>query len=173
MGFGRPRRAARQKSLREHLQDSQRGLNYYADMTGKPRLDLAVPEKRQYTKRTDGSSEHAEQCAVIQWWDSACGTYNLPRFALFAVPNGAHLASGYIGAGKLKREGMRSGALDLILAKPTAKFAGCMIEMKYGDNKPSDAQNAFIGYLSGAGYYTTVCYSADAAIDAIKEYLSE
>lgn len=147
-------------------------MDFYAAMSGKPNpIEYNIPEKRKYTKRAGGSSEHAEQCKVIEWWDKVCGVYRLPPFALFAVPNGAHLASGYIGAGKLKREGMRRGALDLTLAKPTATFSGCYIEMKYGDNKPSPEQNAFVEYLVGAGYYAKVCYSADDAIAVIKEYL--
>lgn len=143
-------------------------------MSGKPLPDqlTPIPEKRAYTKRTDGSSEHEEQCAVIQWWDAACGTYGLPRFALFSVPNGAHLASGYIGAGRLKREGMRKGMLDLVLARPADQFHGMYIEMKYGDNKPSAEQKEVKAYLESQGYSVGVHWSADSAIAAIKDYLA-
>ena len=170
MGFGKIKR--RPQSLREKLQESQRGLNLWAAMSGKPAIQLDIPEKRSYTKRAEGSNEHKEQCAVIDWWRSACGSYRLPEFALFAVPNGAHLASGYIGAGKLKREGMRPGALDLQLAAPRQQFHGLFLEMKFGKNKPSEEQEAFISHLARSGYSVSVHWTADSAIKAIKEYLA-
>lgn len=147
-------------------------MNFCLAAADKPPVSFGIPPKRTYTKRAD-SSEHAEQSAVIDWWDKACGTYGLPQFALFAVPNGAHLASGYIGASRLKAEGMRPGALDLVLAVPRDQFHGLFLEMKYGRNKPSEDQDAFIAYLLGAGYHASVQWSADSAIAAIKEYLDE
>jgi hypothetical protein len=169
------RKAPRRQSLREKLIENRRGLELWSFASGKPtppELLTPIPEKRAYTKRLDGSSEHKEQSAVVDWWDKQCGAYGLPHFALFAVPNGAYLASGFYGAAKLKAEGMRRGALDLILAKPTARFSGLFIEMKYGKNKASDDQEAMKNYLIGAGYYATVKWSADDAIATIKEYLA-
>lgn len=72
----------------------------------------------------------------------------------------------------LKREGVRRGTPDLMLAKPHRDRAGLFIEMKVGDNKPSDEQKAFIAYLEGAGYKCAVHWSADAAIKEIEEYLA-
>lgn len=171
----RRRFAPKRKSLRENLLESRRGLEHYAALAGRPIpaeiQRISIPEKRAYTKRSDGS-EHDEQSTVVQWWNNACGTYGLPPFALFAVPNGAHLASGYIGAGRLKREGMRSGMLDLVLAAPRDQFHGFFLEMKYGKNRPSDEQIKVKDYLQGAGYMTGVYWSADSAIAAIKDYLA-
>lgn len=144
---------------------------YAAAAEVEPKFQQEVPPERKYTKRTDGSSEHKEQCAVIEWWRKACGVYRLPEFVLFAIPNGAHLASGYIGAGKLKREGLRPGMLDLVLAVPRGESHGKFIEMKYGSNKPSPEQNAVIAHFKYAGYSVGVHWSADSAISAIKEYL--
>lgn len=130
-----------------------------------------LPPKRNYERKSNGS-EHAEQSAVIDWWDSACGTYGLPRFALFAIPNGAFFGSGYATAAKLKKEGMRRGILDLMLAVPHDQFHGLFIEMKYGSNTPSPEQWAVKEYLEKSGYRCGVYWSSDQAIAAIKGYLA-
>lgn len=168
------RKVVRQ-SHREKLLENKKGLDHWAAMSGKPvpaEIQIVVPEKRAYTKRTDGRSEHAEQCTVIDWWDAQHSFYGVPHFALFAVPNGAHLSSAYIGAGKLKREGMRRGAFDLILAVPRHPFHGWFGEMKFGKNTASDEQEAFGIYLNGAGYAASFHWSADSAIASIKTYLT-
>lgn len=41
------KRRAGRKSLREQLQENQRAMDYYALVTGKPRIDIGVPEKRE------------------------------------------------------------------------------------------------------------------------------
>lgn len=159
--------------LRDKLAANNAADRFYALNAGvEPQAQAVIPAKRQYTKRTDGSSEHKEQCAVVDWWRSACGVYQLPEFALFAVPNGAFLGSGYIGAKKLKREGMRPGMLDLVLAVPRDQFHGMFIEMKYGTNKTSDEQDAVLTYLKYSGYSASVHWSAESAISAMKEYLA-
>ncbi len=129
----------------------------------------ALPKTRGPRKPSAGPSEHQVQSAVISWWHWACGGYKLPEFALFAVPNGG--ARDPITGAKLKREGVRPGVPDLVLAAPRDQFHGLLIEMKVGDNKPSDKQQEFIEYLQGAGYCTSVHWTADSAIEAIKEYL--
>jgi len=127
-------------------------------------------------------SEHAEQCAVIDWWCIACKGYGLPEFALLAIPNGGarHPAVGR----KLKAEGVRAGVPDLFLAKPLVMVHqsavsrhlettahGLWIEMKRRPNKPTPEQEAVILYLRQRGYHVCVCYSADEAIKTIKAYL--
>ena len=47
----------RPPSLREKLQESQRGLNFYAAMSGKPPIKIDIPEKRKYTKTSADDSE--------------------------------------------------------------------------------------------------------------------
>jgi hypothetical protein len=130
-----------------------------------------LPPKRTYTKRATGS-EHQEQSALISWWNKTCTFYGLPHFSLFAIPNGAFFGSGYATAAKLKAEGMRKGILDLMLAVPRDQFHGLFIEMKYGDNRPSEEQLAVKSYLEKAGYHCGVYWSADDAIQAIKAYLA-
>ena len=54
---------------------------------------------------------------------------------------------------------------------PHDQFHGLFLEMKVGNNKPTDEQTAFVEYLQSAGYVASVHWSADSAIAAIKEYL--
>lgn len=133
-----------------------------------------LPKKRGVIRRpVDGKpvyrSEHQEQADVIRWWNVAHKQYALPYFALFAVPNGG--ARDVITGSRLKAEGVRRGALDLILAKPKGGYSGLFIEMKVGNNKPTDEQEQFIDYLANAGYVASVHWTAGSAIAAIEEYL--
>lgn len=137
-----------------------------------------IAPKRERIRRADGkpltATEHQEQKAVIDWWRTARGLYRLPEFALFSVPNGSYLGSGFYAAATLKSEGMRPGAPDLLLATPTPSFSGLFVEMKrIGGAKPSDEQDEFIAYLLSAGYSASVHYGATSAIKAIQEYLKE
>ena len=149
-------------------------LDFIAAGHGKPLSTVTIPPKREIRRPVDGvrvgPTEHQEQCKVISWWRGEHAAYGLPEFSLFAVPNGG--ARDAITGSKLKAEGVRRGALDLILAKPVFGYAGLFIEMKVGDNKPTDDQEKFITYLTSAGYDASTHWTADSAIAAIKEYLS-
>lgn len=135
----------------------------------------ALPPLRERIRRPVdgkpvGKSEHQEQSAVISWWSVACLGYGLPRFALFAIPNGG--ARDAITGAMLKQEGVRSGAPDLCLAAASGQWHGLYIEMKRVDGaKPSKEQDEYKIYLDGAGYKTALCYGADAAITEIEQYL--
>lgn len=169
----------KQPSYRELLESSQRNSDFYAAAADKPRIEskllAALPPKRHKIRRPVdqrplGPTEHQEQCAVISWWWLQHELYGLPVIALFAVPNGG--ARDPITGSRLKAEGVRAGALDLILAKPTAAYHGLFLEMKVGSNKPNDGQEKYLEYLNAAGYKATVHWSAESAIQAIKEYLA-
>ena len=174
MGYGKVRR---QMSRRERILKTNAYTQFIAAAADKPvpaQLLQPVPKKREIRRPVDGRpvglSEHQEQCAVISWWGLACAAYGLPTFALFAIPNGG--ARDVITGARLKAEGVRRGVLDLCLAKPTTKHHGLYIEMKAGANKPSPEQQAYIEYLTGSGYQASVHWSAESAINAIKEYLA-
>ena len=127
--------------------------------------------------------ERQSQAAVVQWWAHACKGYHLPEAALFAIPNGAHLAgdarSRAIKMANLKRQGLRNGVPDLFLAAPIKGLStsfvmacGLWIEMKRKGGKPSPEQAAFLLYARQRGYHAVICYSSDEAIRAIKAYLA-
>lgn len=171
----RPTRLRRTLSFRERIERNNATDRFYAMAAGvDPKFQTQLPPKRERIRRpVDGKplgpTEHQEQCAVIQWWALVCPRYELPPWSLFAIPNGG--ARDAITGARLKDEGVRPGVLDLMLAKPTAHFAGLFIEMKVGDNKPSEKQQEFVNYLNAAGYKAEVHWSSDSAIRAIESYL--
>ena len=114
-------------------------------------------------------SESRQQAALIIWWDIACKGYKLPKFALYATPNGG--SRNEIEAANLKRGGVRRGVPDLTLCVPRKGFHGLYIEMKYGKNKLSAEQSDFIAFLQAQNYQTTVCYDWLAAKHEIETYL--
>ena len=114
------------------------------------------------------ASEHAEQVAVIQWWDRACRVYGFPPYVLMAIPNAGKRS--YAAAAWMKAEGLRSGVPDMFLAIPRVALGGLWIEMKRGKNKPDAKQEEVMAYLS-LRYAVRVCYSAEEAIATIKEWM--
>lgn len=115
------------------------------------------------------ASEHQVQAAVISWWFLAHHQYRLPLIALYAIPNGG--ARDPITGSLLKAEGVRRGTPDLNLAVANRKYHGLYMELKVGDNQPSLEQQAFIAYLTSAGYKASVHWRAESAIEEIKSYL--
>lgn len=73
---------------------------------------------------------------------------------------------------KLKQMGVKPGVSDLCLPYPKGIYCGLYIEMKYGNNRQQDSQKEFLSDMALAGHYVATCYSADAAISVIKEYLN-
>jgi hypothetical protein len=146
-----------------------------AQANGKDGPVIVPPKAHKIRRPSDNKpirpTEHQEQCAVIKWWWQVHKMYGLPVFALFAVPNGG--ARDVITGARLKAEGVRRGVYDLILAKPTSIYGGLFLEMKAGDNKPSEDQVSFGQYLTEAGYKASVHWSAQSAIEEIESYLGQ
>ena len=109
-------------------------------------------------------SEHKEQCALIEY-----ASYKDWGEDLFAIPNGG-LRNIRVAA-KLKKEGVRAGIPDLMLAIPNDNHPGMFIEMKYGKNGTTRTQKERIARLRRRGYYCCVCYNSKDAIDQIEAYL--
>ena len=114
-------------------------------------------------------SEHKHQVALINWWKLSHKKYKLPEYALFAIPNGGarHIAV----ATKLKAEGVRSGVPDLELRVSRNGFHALWIELKYGKNKPSEAQREFMAWQEAEGAKCVVCWDWQDAKSAIENYL--
>ena len=130
-------------------------------------------------KRTVVASERAEQAALISWWAIACKKYGLPEFALYAVPNGAHLAGDTrqrgIQMSILKGCGLRPGMPDLNLDVPhrnVSSIHGLRIEMKRSKGASiRSEQEAVIEYLNNVGYVAYVAYGFEDAKGIIERYL--
>jgi hypothetical protein len=128
--------------------------------------DLRVGPTPEQLARS--GSEAAHQTALFAWAALSC--YRWPELAyLFAVPNGG--TRNKVEAGFLKAQGVRSGVPDIFL--PVARWGchGLWIEMKVGNNKPSDNQKNWIKALQAHGYAVVVAYSWIQAKDYIIQYL--
>lgn len=91
------------------------------------------------------------------------------RALTFAIPNGG--TRNIIEAKNLKQQGVTAGVPDVMLAIPTEDFAGLFLEFKYGKNKATGLQNAFIARLREAGYKADVVYSFEEAQMVVVDYL--
>lgn len=126
---------------------------------------LAQPKAQPAKKRTAvrlWRTEREFQAAVIQaaqWEALTTPQYNL----LFHIPNeNSH-----------KTPGVKSGVPDLFLAVPVGKYGGLFIELKIGDNKPSQKQLDTISALRAAGYVCHIIWdSVDEVISCIAAYLN-
>jgi len=115
-------------------------------------------------------SEHAEQCALIEWADLMVATGKYPQLEwLHAIPNGGHRNK--ITAGKMKAEGVKAGVLDLHLPVPVGGCPGLWVEMKYGRNKLTETQQRWAAGMRRLGHRVEVCYSAGEAMETIISYL--
>src|SRR5258706_12086600 len=138
------------RSFRDTIRDAKRANDMHADLSGKPRLDYSAYDLDRkcapIVRDENVPSEHQSQAAVISWWALACNGYELPPFALFAIPNGG--ARDPITGSRLKQEGVRAGILDLMLAVKRGNFGGLFIEMKKLGHRPSPAQKEVMDYLA-------------------------
>jgi len=72
-----------------------------------------------------------------------------------------------------KQKGVRSGVPDVCVPIPSGMYPGLYIEFKVRPNSLSDAQKAFIKALLKIGHLVVVAWSADEAIQIVREYLDE
>lgn len=112
--------------------------------------------------------ESAEQETVIRWAEYAEGKYPELKL-LYHIPNGG--SRNVKEAANLKRQGVKAGVPDLCLPATKGKYAGLYIEMKAGNNKPTQKQLEWLEMLKRQGYAAVVCRGADEAIKTIESYL--
>lgn len=112
--------------------------------------------------------ETHEQQALIKWskYHPICSKY------LIAIANGGsrHL----LEAVKLKKEGVKAGVSDLLLAYPSCGRHGLWIEMKRkGKHVVSPEQSEWIRLMQGVGYAAHIAVGWEDGVRIIKEYLGE
>ncbi len=120
-------------------------------------------------------TEHSEQCVVFEWLKFC----KLDGAELaFSSLNGVRLPIGL--AVKAKKAGMKPGVPDIFVPVPRRwydgayQYCGLFIEMKREKNgRLSQEQIDWRAALEGRGYRVVVAKGAQAAIDAIKEYLDQ
>jgi hypothetical protein len=119
-------------------------------------------------------SESSEQMALVEF--AARFQERLPELAwLFHPANGEKRDKAT--AGRLKAMGVKRGVPDLWL--PVARFdplegkvkTGLVIELKFGRNKETAEQRAWLGFLSRQGWEVRTCYDWMAAARVLVAYL--
>lgn len=77
---------------------------------------------------------------------------------------------------RIKAMGVNSGFPDFVIY-PQSNLGGnnpeIYIELKYGNNKPSDNQLIWADKLHNIGRFYIVCWSFDGAVDVINHYKKE
>lgn len=130
--------------------------------------------------------EAHEQKMLLKWWLLAHRGLGVPDSRLlFAVPNGAFLGGGKMGArrgARLKGEGLVCGVPDLFLAIPRERYAegklrnishGLFIEMKRANGGTvSDAQKDMTELFISQGYNISICHGWQAGMIAITNYVN-
>ena len=101
------------------------------------------------------SSEDAEQEVVIKWARLSEGKW--PELALLHhIPNGG--SRDVREAKKLQRMGV--------------PWHGLYIEMKYDDGRLRKTQKDFLKLAAEQGVYCVACFTAEDAIEVIRQYVS-
>lgn len=114
-------------------------------------------------------SEHDHQVSLFDWRDHI-GVREFPELKwMFAIPNGGHRKPSV--AKRLKREGVKAGVLDVFIPIPKGGYAGMWVEMKFGRNKLTTEQAAFLEQMKLSGYYCAVAYVVDDAVREVRKYM--
>lgn len=112
--------------------------------------------------------ENTEQMALFVW--AGNNAHVLPCLSLmYHVPNEGKRTNGAV----LKAMGLKSGVPDVCLPVASHNFHGLYLEMKYGRNKATPEQEAFMAGLRQQGYKTAVCHGTEEAKAEILDYLQE
>lgn len=122
----------------------------------------ARPRKRD-------NEESRIQQGVIRWWAVACPAFGVPERMLFKIANDGMRSKAM--AALMKREGLRAGTSDLMLAVPRGGKHGLFLELKKPTGVATDAQREFLKDVIAQGYVGRFAYSYDEATMAITEYL--
>lgn len=113
-------------------------------------------------------SEHGHQVAIF-----CCASQHFNEFPqlrlMYASPNGGKRDK--ITAANLKAEGVKSGVPDICLPWPNCGKHGLYIELKIGNNKPTEEQYQYIAELKKAGYAAEWVIGWQAAWQLILVYL--
>ena len=139
----------------------------YVDLTACKAIKKAAKSQNRIKR-----NESVEQKTLIEWANLQSKKHKELNM-LFHIPNEGK-RSPRTGA-ELKRLGLKPGVPDLFLAVPRpingVPWGGLFIEMKVNNNKCTENQKKWIRNLLQYGYQVKVAYSADEAINIIKEYL--
>ena len=114
-------------------------------------------------------SEDTEQIRLINWANCNITKYQDLRWIFHPANGGSRNKAEAI---KFKMMGVKPGVSDLSLPFPKGVYIGMFIEMKYGKNYPTSEQIDFLTTMQEVGHLSLICYSANAAIEALEQYLN-
>ncbi len=122
---------------------------------------------RNYRIDTEGGAQEA----IFSWCDIQRNRYPELRL-LHHIPNGGQRNKATAIA--LKRQGVKAGVPDLMLPVARCGYHGLYIELKKSDhtNKPTEKQKQWLKDLEQQGYFATVCYGYDEAVEVLENYLN-
>ncbi|MGH8110999.1 MAG: VRR-NUC domain-containing protein [Rhodanobacteraceae bacterium] len=130
-----------------------------------------APPRQPRKPRAD--VEHSEQVVFFNRIRALAANkparYAVAAARTHAIPNGGGRSRAE--AGRLKAEGVKKGVSDVFVSFPVGDRHGCYIEMKAPKGRVSPEQAAWLGQAQDLGYVATVCYGADEALAAWKQYV--
>lgn len=131
--------------------------------------DAAALEYFNKKRRRPRHFEDNEQMLLIAvlmnvWYGEKC-----IGKTIFHIPNGGKRNKRE--AGRLKKLGVRPGVADLLLPIAIRGYHGMFIEMKFGDNQPTDFQRDFGIEVEREGYIYVVHNQWEDAANHIIGYL--
>jgi len=69
--------------------------------------------------------------------------------------------------------GIRAGVSDIIIVHQNAVYNGIAMELKVGNNKPTQAQQDFLQHAKRQGFYTCVCYDLQQVMQVVNNYMQD
>jgi len=119
-------------------------------------------------------SEAHEQIKLVDWCDQYFRIKHKELLVnghspLVATPNEGKRSP--MQGAKAKKMGLRPGFLDLQLLVERGGYRGLIIEMKFGKNKTTDNQKAWIDWFENNNFKTAVHYSFESAKNEILKYM--
>lgn len=128
---------------------------------------MAWPSKRISSPKKRIYSEAVSQRTTIAWFRAVH-----PKLARLMTLGSFGENIGQRRMGQLKLLGLTAGFPDLVLYVSRHGFNALTIEMKRPTGKLMPHQKEIHTLLRQQGYKVVTCYSADEAIEVLKEYLS-
>lgn len=74
----------------------------------------------------------------------------------------------------LKKQGLKNGVSDIVIALPLHGYSGAYLELKRGKKEVrdiGDAQKAWLTRMGDVGYYAAIAAGIDEAIEHVTRYV--
>jgi len=140
---------------------SKRYLSAYSALYGEG-SPIPQGKRRSSRKSKSRSLETGMQIRLVNW----ARTMNLP---LMSIPNAGKRS---LQDGSLQKAmGLRPGAADLFLTKPSGFYHGYWIELKSPGERPREEQQQFLDEMRAYGYKAEWFDDLEKAKESIVSYL--